>query len=578
MTGIFGVINKKEKEFRKYTIFSEKETKEKLVGRIECQRAFFERNVVNKFQNDKCFFKNEKIIIILDGVILNLKILLEKYHLRKICDLLYALYREYGETFFSKLRGNFCGCLLDLKNDKCIIFTDHLGNYPVYYCELNDELIFSTNIKKIVSYCEEYKTMSLNLAGAYSLLTYAYMYDNLTICDNIFRLRPGNYLVYNKIGLQERCYYKLNFTPKEIDEDLAIRRIDSLFLKAVERQINKNEEYGYYNYAPLSAGLDSRMTVYALKRLRAKNVVNFTYSESNELDQIIPMKITKELKNKWIFKNLDGGLDLLNIENSIELGDSKIYYPWISQLNDFMNLIDKNNLGIVHTGVIGDVVLGTYLKSFNDIKNSWKYTIGDGGYSSRLVEKIKKFELANPYNSYEEGMFYNRVFNGVCLGYSIVFQEFSDCMSPFMDLEFLEFCLSLPIEYRFQHNLYYKWINKCYPNATRYSHNGLKITSGKSYFNIKGKRIYLDTVCSRILLLIRKGKRGMNPMQYWYNSNPDLQNKMDSYFKEKSICLSKEQELYKDLFSLYKNGTAIEKTMCISLVGYVSSFWGDKNR
>ena len=40
----------------------------------------------------------------------------------------------------------------------------------------------------------------------------------------------------------------------------------------------------------------------------------------------------------------------------------------------------------------------------------------------------------------------------------------------------------------------------------------------------------------------------------------------------------KEQELYKDLFSLYKNGTAIEKTMCISLVGYVSSFWGDKNR
>ena len=579
MQGIFGVLSQNRLE-RKPTNFIQTDTEKNFSGKLESENILLEWNVADKFRNDKCFGRDQKLMIMLDGVVLNKQTLFQKYGTENMFALLKKLYEKDNTLFFSKLRGNFCGCLIDLEFQKSILFTDHLGNKPLYYCQCDNKLVFSSSVKKIKEFYDAYTDVKLNinLIGAYSMVTYAYMYDNQTICEDIFRLLPGSYIEYGKDHFKVDEYYKLDFTEKPINEDTAIERIDQLFLEAVRQQVLKNEEYGYWNYAPLSAGLDSRMTVYALKRLGVKNVINFTYSETGELDQEIPMKIARDLGNRWIFKSLDAGLDMFDIKESIELGDSKIYYLWISQLNDFMKMINTEKMGIVHTGVIGDVVTGTFWKDHRQYEKDREYKIGDGAYSCTLIDELKQILNSKKYGSYEEGMYYNRAFNGACLGYSIVFQQYADCMSPFMNLDFIEFCLSLPMEFRLHHTIYYKWLRKFYPQAAKYSHNGLKITKGKGYIRIKNKQIYLDTIWSRILLKINgSNKKGMNPVQYWYDNNEDLKNRMDQYFEDKKQYLKPVPGLYEEVTKLYENGTAMEKSMCISLAGYIFTMWGEES-
>ena len=330
-------------------------------------------------------------------------------------------------------------------------------------------------------------------------------------------------------------------------------------------QFDKNAEYGYRNIIPLSAGLDCRMVCYAAKKLGIENVLTFTYSETNQEDAIVPAKMARDLQYQWIFKNLDNGLDLFDIENSIKITDGLIYYPWVSQLNTFLNYINTQNLGIIHTGVIGDVILGSFVKSMKCVEQ--KYKLGDGAYSTKLANRIEELKICD--ESYEVGMLRNRAINGACLGYSTSFRQYGEAMSPFMDVDFAEFCFSLPMEYRVQHNIYYAWVSQKYPEAAKFPHNGVRISQGK-YIKIHGKRYYLNSMGDLLRNKMRAKfdvNMGMNPMEYWYKSNSKLSNKLDKFYAENKHFLSKYKDLYKDMNELYINGSALEKTMVISLIG-----------
>jgi len=85
----------------------------------------------NKFENDNLFSETTDHIIVLKGVILNKKALLEPSLSWE--ETITALYTKEGNEFFKKFRGSFCGALYDKKEDKWIVFTDHIGSRSLYY-------------------------------------------------------------------------------------------------------------------------------------------------------------------------------------------------------------------------------------------------------------------------------------------------------------------------------------------------------------------------------------------------------------------------------------------------------------
>ena len=121
----------------------------------------------------------------------------------------------------------------------------------------------------------------------------------------------------------------------------------------------------------------------------------------------------------------------------------------------------------------------------------------------------------------------------------------------------MEFCFSIPLKYRFKHKIYFDWVLDKYPGAANYiwTGNGSRIEridneTRRRYMNVFGYQVphfsdpgfsaYLKGFLLRRLGLRKKTKgkkegktlviatkNNMNPVDYWYATNPELKAFMD---------------------------------------------------
>jgi len=64
----------------------------------------------------------------------------------------------------------------------------------------------------------------------------------------------------------------------------------------------------------------------------------------------------------------------------------------------------------------------------------------------------------------------------------------------------------------------------------------------------------------------------MNPFDYWYNTNNDLEKFMDEYFLEYSEQVE-DDVLKMDIIKLYNNGNTIEKTQVLTFLAIIKNYF-----
>lgn len=579
MPGIIGIINSNK-------IINKPEKKnDKLINeKIEFEEIYIERNTLPKFLDDKIFFETEKYIFAIEGAIFNISELMEKYVQNTWEETVIEMLSINNQTFFNEFRGSFIGFVYDKSKNKSIIFVDHIGDKPIYYYEDDSELIFASEINSILKLLRKNNTeYTLDEKGIYSLLTHGYMIEDLTPFNEIKRLKAGYYINIKDSEIEIKRYHLFSNDPNSsLSDTEIIDRIDVLFRQAMRRQTSKNKEYGYSDVAPLSAGLDSRMTTWVLSK-QVKDILNITYSQSNYLDEIIPKEISAELKTHLLFKALDNGLSLKYLDEMVQRNSGVVLYGGPAQVWDTFHLLNQKNIGVIHTGMLGDVVVGTFYKSLEREKS---FNINDGAYSEFLIDQFKNVIADYKIEDYENKEifnFYNRGFNGANMGSPLVFQEFSESYSPFYDIDFLEFCLTIPVEKRLKYNIYDKWVLEKYPDAAKYAHNGRKISNhrGKNY-KLFGREITIQGLERRIIRYLKK-KIGltrnsmetpfhMNPFDYWFNTNNELKTYMDNYYNDNIINI-KNSSLRKDITEMYEKGSTMEKTQVLTLLSVVKNYF-----
>lgn len=529
---------------------------------------------LNKFEKDKAFFENENYIICFDAVLLNLKDLLGQFNMSSVFNLIIEMYLNIGNDFFNHFRGKFAGILYDKKMMKTIVFNDHMASIPIYKYELNDFIIYSTEIHKITSFLTQNNIkIDISIIGAYSLLSYGYMVSNYTLIEGIHKLSHGTYDIQIKDSpFVNTRYYQLPFRDNRDSLEKRIELIDTLFNKAIKLQIQKNEEYGYYNFAPLSAGMDSRVTNWYLYKNNAPKVINLTYSESENYDQIIPLKLSDYFHNEIIFKTLNNGLSLFDIDKTGFLMDGLVHGAWTSQLYNFLNSIETSKMGIIHTGVLGDVIVDSFVKG----ETKDRYELGDGAFSKLLIQRLKIVIeesgvdlLLNDFD-YEHNMITNRGFNGAYLGYHNTFKYHGEDFSPFMFLDLFDYCMSIPINERKNDFLYYSWTYTKIPEMTKYNRNGLKIHNPSGLkITIRGRKYYLSKLPTQLMnkFKIKTQKNfGMNPYDAWLKNNTKLSEYVSNLYKKLINSLSLRDDLLNDLRYQFDYGNAVEKINVVSFL------------
>ncbi len=538
---------------------------------------FFEWNVNKKFINDKLFFEDDNYLIITDGVLLNSSQLMKKYHGENLVETFINMYESMGELFFNEIRGSY-SCVFFNKNENIwLIYTDQLGDKKVYYSILNEGIILGSRIFNISETLKNNKkAITLNDVSCLSMLTFGYMIDDNTMVKEIKRLLPGNYIRIKDGKIDLNKYHEFNNKPlNDMSDEQLIEELDNLFRNAVKLQFEKDKEYGYKHISSLSGGLDSRMVNIVAHELGYEDILNYTFSQSNYLDEKIAKEIAVDLNHEFIFKSLDDAKFLYDIDSIIKInGGTSIYYGLAHSKNN-LDIINLDQFGLVHTGQIGDVIVG----SFSKTPNYEKINFSNYVYSTMFQDQLNDMSFIE-YENDEMFKMYNRGFNFALNG-NLSFQEKTESFSPFYNVEFMQFCLNIPISKRVNHNLYYKWIINKYPIATNYVYERIKakITTPKVYIKIKDFVIRALNKTFKVLNLPSlygyNTKRGMNPFDYWYRNNQNFKDFITNYYMKHLNNLNDHEKIKEMCEKLFNHGITVEKIQVLTILATVKMIYGE---
>lgn len=547
-------------------------------GVMELEGRFFcARNTLSKFLDDKTFDLDDDYCVITEGVILNKSELFEAWKADSVFDLVVKMYRERGDSFFADFRGPFSGALYDRAQDKWIFYTSHYGDSALfYYVDQNGGFAFASQVNYLLSLLRESKIeLSLDEHAFYSMLTYAYMVDESTYAKEIKRLVPGTYAVIEHDDMRIRRYYKITdrkFDLAALSEDEVIEELDVRFRKAVWREFSKDEEYGHKHLCDLSGGLDSRMTTWVAHELGFEDCLNTTFCQSGYLDETIAEEIADALGNELLFKPLDTATFLFEAEHIIEMNFALSVYSGISGGEQLLKAINLDGYGLEHTGQIGDVVVGSFLSSVGE-KSPVKHA---GMYSSRLLGRMPDPDDGH-YASQEEFMMNVRAFLGACSSH-LIRSNYVVVASPFLDIDFLDFCMSIPLEMRIGHRLYRRWITSKYPRAAEFTweREGVPLTAS-------APRRFIGKALHHLPFLISRkthgklfvSKQNMTPFEYWYERKPQIRQWINGTYKQNiGLCPS---NLRGDVETLFEVGTVGEKLQVITALLALDFYFGDRD-
>ena len=229
------------------------------------------------------------ILITFNGEIYNYrelrKELEKKYNFKSETDtetIIYA-YKEYGIDCLKKLNGDFAFCLYDMNKNIFLLARDHIGVKPLFYYYDNDKFIFSSEIKSIL----EDKTINriINNNALSQYLAYRFVFTSNTILNNIFRVLPGEYLIFDLKNkkLKKNNYYNINFSNKFSSDSFYLEKYKAIYTESVSSRLMSDVPLGIY----LSGGIDSSSVVAMINKLKVNDIktfsVGFGYDIANEL-------------------------------------------------------------------------------------------------------------------------------------------------------------------------------------------------------------------------------------------------------------------------------------------------------
>lgn len=567
MYGISGIIapNAKIELINNHSQFAITPQPGFLSGKFRLPQAVFFRSINSKFPQDKIFFQDHLTTVLLDGVVLNSKDIMNEFHI-PIWQNIFNDTNQPLAKLISKFRGNFCGMRYSQEQHSLEVFTDHLAAKPIYYFHSNEVFIFSSNLYFIVT---AMRLLGIhphfNQTAAYSMLTFGYMLGNVTLVEDIKKLPAGHILTFKENRLHLEQFYQIDSesyvqgSKAEIIEGLHDR-----FTTAIRQEYRKDEDYGYNHLTTLSGGLDSRMNIgYAINQ-GFKNISSLTFSESNYDDDKIARKISHDFHLPYIFFPLDTGTYLTKyIDEIVEANNGLVLYGGSAHMYNALKSIDFSPFGLVHTGMVGDLIVGSYLQNKVHTPVNQQILL-KSAYSIKLIDKIGPDleETIAKYPNSEMFAFYEKCINAVFNGFRIT-EQFTEFSSPFLHVDFLDYAMRIHPELRYKQRIYLEWMNQRLPNFSKYPWEKYGLVPRYPLFFMEWFAKFRDLEKT----YLKPRRVSMNPTDYWLKSNPLLSKTFDRIF-EHNIQILREYnfELGQDTSNFFQSGTTLEKIQVLTLL------------
>jgi len=219
------------------------------------------------------------IIVVLNGEIYNYRQLtaelLEKGYVFKTksdTEVIAHGFEEFGLELFPKLEGMFALAVYDRQRKILTLARDRFGEKPLYYNSRSDSLVFSSEIKSLLTWNDIPRKTNREALGYF--LRLGYVPGTLTMFEGIQEVPVGSILQWSEGRLKLSSYYEPNYEVlSDLDSDVeAISAVREALENAVRSQIVSDVPIGAF----LSGGIDSSAIVAILQGLSSQPIKTFT--------------------------------------------------------------------------------------------------------------------------------------------------------------------------------------------------------------------------------------------------------------------------------------------------------------
>ncbi len=229
---------------------------------------------------------HEYLSVYIDGTIFNSDSLKEKFKIKTSdipscsdADLILSLYEKFGlDSFLDKVDGAFSACIVDRRSSCVYLIRDKIGEKPLYYYKINENIVFSSEIKALYHY-PGFKAV-INNDAVSEYFVFRYVSGGDTFLKNVYEVKPGTYIRCSLDKLYEAEYQKNNidFEFDDLSFEDVVSKFDNLLDVSVRRRLSNVKFLG----AQLSGGIDSSYLCYVTSKLMGKSFKTFSISQGNK--------------------------------------------------------------------------------------------------------------------------------------------------------------------------------------------------------------------------------------------------------------------------------------------------------
>lgn len=219
------------------------------------------------------------------------------YRTKSDTEVILAMYAKYGEAFLKHLPGMFAIALWDEKNNTLILARDRFGEKPLYYFMDHEKLVFSSELKGIKAYFE--RKLEIDKSQLSYYLRKGFIHPHQSIYKGIYQVPPACYLKFSEKGFSELVtYWDLPGKNNNLSFKEATQVFHELFQAAVEKQMVSDVPVSAF----LSGGMDSSTVVIEAAK-KQPNIQTLSFRFEGDVDETPYSSLiadTFKLKNQII--------------------------------------------------------------------------------------------------------------------------------------------------------------------------------------------------------------------------------------------------------------------------------------
>jgi len=420
---------------------------------------------------------------------------------------------KFGLSFIDEIDSMHGFAYYEVDKNTLTLSRDHAGIKPVYYAEINEGLVFGSEIKGMLDKVPGSRKQDELAVGC--MTTTGINPLRNTFFTGIKKLLAGETIVYDiankKITSTKRIFIKPRSNKKFNAEEFKQMARKSIKMASIGRR-----KIGVF----LSGGLDSSLVAYELKNVLGEantftNRMEPNYIHPKDGDHNEDADCAKVLANVNNFNHTEvivtPEIAKQFWEDSIYYMEQPVYNPSLSMYCYTNKILHDNGIVVTMAGDMGDEVLGGYPKYWKLRKeefNSWESII------DKWINRIKR-----PIKVYDKRVLRNELLK--C--YPDDLWNPNDPIGSYMALD----CVAqVPEEFLMRNDKYgmaysmegrFPLATKTFMQYCMNIHSKEKIGEAKSDTKLLTKIAYKGLLPD---LIVNKMKTGWTvPLQHWWNKS-----------------------------------------------------------